>query len=75
MVIMSDPAMPSEAALVNIRNARKYFEELENPNSISHPFQWYAIIAGELVIYPYFGTHIYNFVTDLIVNGQIIYKY
>lgn len=33
MVIMSDPIMPSEATLVNIRNARKYFEELENPNS------------------------------------------
>lgn len=35
MVIMSDPKMPSEAALINIRNARKYFEELENPNSMS----------------------------------------
>lgn len=35
MVIMSDPTMPSEAALINIRNARKYFEELENPNSTS----------------------------------------
>lgn len=36
MVIMSsDPMMPSEAALINIRNARKYFEELENPNSTS----------------------------------------
>lgn len=35
MVIMSDPKMPSEAALINIRNARKYFEELENPNSTS----------------------------------------
>lgn len=33
MVIMSDPTIPSEAALINIRNARKYFEELENPNS------------------------------------------
>jgi Ras-related GTP-binding protein A/B len=31
MVIMSDPTMPSEATLVNIRNARKHFEELENP--------------------------------------------
>lgn len=32
MVIQSsDPQMPSEATLVNIRNARKYFEELENP--------------------------------------------
>lgn len=33
MVIMSDSTMPSEATLVNIRNARKYFEELENPNN------------------------------------------
>lgn len=33
MVVMSDPTLPPEAALVNIRNARKYFEELENPNS------------------------------------------
>lgn len=33
MVIMADPTMPSEAALVNIRNAKKYFEELENPHS------------------------------------------
>lgn len=39
MVIQSDPMMPSEAALVNIRNAKKYFEELENPNSnMLHPF-------------------------------------
>lgn len=38
MVVMSDPTIPSEATLVNIRNARKYFEELENPNSnaVSH---------------------------------------
>lgn len=38
MVVQSaDPEMPSEATLVNIRNARKYFEELENPlnNSVS----------------------------------------
>ncbi|KAH8347299.1 hypothetical protein KR059_008288, partial [Drosophila kikkawai] len=33
MVVMSDPTLPSEATLVNIRNARKYFEELENPNN------------------------------------------
>uniref|UniRef100_A0AAG5CTG5 GTP-binding protein n=1 Tax=Anopheles atroparvus TaxID=41427 RepID=A0AAG5CTG5_ANOAO len=33
MVVMSDPSIPSEATLINIRNARKYFEELENPNS------------------------------------------
>lgn len=32
MVIMSDPEMPSEATLINIRNARKHFEELENRN-------------------------------------------
>lgn len=38
MVIMSDPTMPSEAALVNIRNARRYFEELENTNSITNHF-------------------------------------
>ncbi|XP_058452628.1 ras-related GTP-binding protein A [Malaya genurostris] len=35
MVIMSDPSIPSEATLINIRNARKYFEELENPNSLN----------------------------------------
>lgn len=35
MVIMSDPSIPSEATLINIRNARKYFEELENPNSMN----------------------------------------
>lgn len=35
MVVMSDPTIPSEAALVNIRNARKHFELLENPNSTS----------------------------------------
>lgn len=42
MVIMSDPTMPSEATLVNIRNARKHFEELENPNNLlnyNHPQQ------------------------------------
>ncbi|XP_017071880.1 ras-related GTP-binding protein A [Drosophila eugracilis] len=33
MVVMSDPTLPSEATLVNIRNARKYFEELENPSN------------------------------------------
>lgn len=40
MVVMSDPSMPSEATLVNIRNARKYFEELENPNSnaVNHQY-------------------------------------
>ena len=35
MVVMSDSNLPSEATLVNIRNARKQFEELENPNSNS----------------------------------------
>lgn len=38
MVVQSaDPETPSEATLVNIRIARKYFEELENPlnNSLS----------------------------------------
>lgn len=41
MVVMSDPSLPPEAALVNIRNARKYFEELENPNSqnLSNQYQ------------------------------------
>lgn len=29
MVITSDPDMPSEANLINIRNARKHFEKLE----------------------------------------------
>lgn len=29
MVIMSDPTIPSEATLINIRNARKHFELLE----------------------------------------------
>lgn len=45
MVVQStDPEMPSEATLVNIRNARKYFEELENPisnNSVSSYHQAY----------------------------------
>lgn len=33
--LMSDPTMSSEAALINIHNARKYFEKLENPNNTS----------------------------------------
>ena len=51
MVIMSDPSIPSEATLVNIRNARKYFEELENPNnnlSAHHQmanYHWYVVIV------------------------------
>ncbi|XP_064549954.1 ras-related GTP-binding protein A [Drosophila montana] len=35
MVVMSDPTLPSESTLVNIRNARKYFEELENQSNIA----------------------------------------
>lgn len=31
MVVTSEPLMPSEMTLINIRNARKHFEELENP--------------------------------------------
>lgn len=64
--------MPSEAALVNIRNAKKYFEELENPNSIAHPFQWNAT-AGELVIYPFWQTQINKFVTDNFINTNKSY--
>ncbi|XP_059487014.1 ras-related GTP-binding protein A [Neocloeon triangulifer] len=30
MVILSDPTIPSAATLINIRNARKHFEKLEN---------------------------------------------
>jgi len=30
MVVMSDPDIPSAATMINIRNARKYFEQLEN---------------------------------------------
>ncbi|XP_026466521.1 ras-related GTP-binding protein A [Ctenocephalides felis] len=38
MVCMSDPAIPSEATLINIRNARKHFEKLEKVSSttVSH---------------------------------------
>jgi Ras-related GTP-binding protein A/B len=35
MVVTSDFSMPSEATLINIRNARKYFEELENNHNVS----------------------------------------
>lgn len=43
MVVMSDPTIPAEATRVNIRNARKYFEELENPNinTILHDHRYY----------------------------------
>ena len=33
LVVQCDSQMPSEATLVNIRNARKFFEELENPEN------------------------------------------
>nr|XP_006823940.1 PREDICTED: ras-related GTP-binding protein A-like [Saccoglossus kowalevskii] len=33
MVIMSDPAIPSAATLINIKNARKHFEKLERVDS------------------------------------------
>ncbi|XP_076277183.1 ras-related GTP binding A/B [Lasioglossum baleicum] len=35
MVIMSDPAIPSAATLINIRNARKHFEKLERASQSS----------------------------------------
>lgn len=35
MVIMSDPAIPSAATLINIRNARKHFEKLERASQTS----------------------------------------
>lgn len=41
MVCMSDPQIPSEVTLINIRNARKHFEKLEKVSSsapsITHP--------------------------------------
>lgn len=33
MVCMSDSSIPSEATLINIRNARKHFEKLETVSS------------------------------------------
>ncbi|KAJ2943897.1 hypothetical protein O0L34_g8221 [Tuta absoluta] len=39
MVEMSDPKIPSEATLINIRNARKHFEKLEKVSS-SAPSQY-----------------------------------
>ncbi|OWR47035.1 putative Ras-related GTP binding A [Danaus plexippus plexippus] len=39
MVEMSDPKIPSEATLINIRNARKHFEKLEKVSS-SAPNQY-----------------------------------
>ncbi|KAG7205460.1 hypothetical protein KM043_007447 [Ampulex compressa] len=35
MVVMSDPAIPSAATLINIRNARKHFEKLERASQSS----------------------------------------
>lgn len=35
MVIMADPAMPSAATLINIKNARKHFEKLESAKGSS----------------------------------------
>ena len=34
MVVLSDSKIPSEAILMNIRNARKYFEKLEKNNQL-----------------------------------------
>merc|ERR1712112_2927 len=34
MVILSDSNVPAEAILINIRNARKYFEKLEKDNQL-----------------------------------------
>ena len=34
MVVLSDSKIPSEAILINIRNARKYFEKLEKNNQL-----------------------------------------
>lgn len=61
MVIMSDPSMPSEAALVNIRNARRYFEELENTNSISHPFWTCGVPDAKWSRKCFYDTQIYIF--------------
>lgn len=35
MVVMADPAMPSAATLINIKNARKHFEKLESAKGSS----------------------------------------
>lgn len=41
MVEMSDPRIPSEATLINIRNARKHFEKLEKVSSTQPAhYQW-----------------------------------
>ena len=37
MVILSDSKIPSEAILVNIRNARKHFEQLERDSQAHRP--------------------------------------
>ena len=39
MVILSDSSVPAEAILVNIRNARKYFEKLEKENQLQNQRQ------------------------------------
>lgn len=39
MVEMSDPKIPSEATLINIRNARKHFEKLEKVSSSAPQYQ------------------------------------
>lgn len=39
MVEMSDPKIPSEATLINIRNARKHFEKLEKVSSSAPHYQ------------------------------------
>ncbi|XP_036985876.2 ras-related GTP-binding protein A-like [Artibeus jamaicensis] len=36
MVVMSDPAIPSAAILINIRNAGRHFEKLERPEGPEH---------------------------------------
>ncbi|XP_055546168.1 ras-related GTP-binding protein A isoform X2 [Wyeomyia smithii] len=62
MVIMSDPSIPSEATLINIRNARKYFEELENPNnslSSSNPIHTAATHVGHAGLVANGGSSLY----------------
>ena len=39
MVILSDSTVPAEAILINIRNARKYFEKLEKENQLQNQRQ------------------------------------
>lgn len=49
MVEMSDPKIPSEATLINIRNARKHFEKLEKVSS-SAPSQYQWITSVDYVV-------------------------